>query len=65
VRSNAVRYGVCAGASKLRGGRRIPLGSDGTTALTEDIKVLESDAAALMSSYLLLVRNQNVHLFKC
>jgi hypothetical protein len=52
VLSKAVLYGVCAGASKFRGGRRMPRGSDGTTALTDEMNVAESPAAFLMSSYL-------------
>ena len=45
VLSKAVRKGVCAGASKFRGGLRRPLGSLGTTALTEEMYVEESRAA--------------------
>ena len=54
VLSSAVLYGVWFGASKFNGGRRIPRGSDGTTALTDEMKVAESWAEFLTSLYLFL-----------
>jgi hypothetical protein len=47
----AVLYGVCTGGSVFKGGRRVPRGSDGITALTEEMNIAVSAAQFLMSSY--------------